>query len=134
MLTFHPRFSKNVHIRDWPVVLPPHGPVDINKIHYHPKKGIMYCIFSVNGKIRSSYILLFVFEEWPHYGVFVFYKKLALNENFGYDHFVLWNMFLYWQVFQWSFGLYLAKKLDRNNNKKQTSKYRKTSKKNKQQI
>lgn len=27
MLTFHPRFSKNVHIRDWPVVLPPHGPV-----------------------------------------------------------------------------------------------------------
>lgn len=26
MLTFHPRFSKNVHIRDCPVVLPPHGP------------------------------------------------------------------------------------------------------------
>lgn len=31
MLTFHPRFSKKVHIRDWPVVLPPHGPIDKNK-------------------------------------------------------------------------------------------------------
>lgn len=58
---------------------------------------------------------------------------MALKENFGFDHFALWNMFLYCQVFQWSFGLYLAKKLDRNNNKIR-SKYRKTSKKNKQQI
>lgn len=82
MLTFHPRFSKNVHIRDWPVVLPPHGPVDINKIHYHPEKpkngkkrnNVLY--FSVNGKIRSIYILLLLFsEEWSHYGVFVFIKN-----------------------------------------------------------
>lgn len=26
VLTFHPKFSKNVHKRAWPVVLPPHGP------------------------------------------------------------------------------------------------------------
>lgn len=25
-VTFHPRFSKKVHNRAWPVVLPPHGP------------------------------------------------------------------------------------------------------------
>lgn len=26
-LTFHPKFSKNVHKRACPVVLPPHGPI-----------------------------------------------------------------------------------------------------------
>jgi len=31
--TFHPKFSKNVHNRDCPVVLPPQGP-KFNKLHW----------------------------------------------------------------------------------------------------
>lgn len=33
-LTFHPRFSKKVHKRAWPVVLPPHGPARKKNIYY----------------------------------------------------------------------------------------------------
>lgn len=34
VLTFHPKFSKNVHNLDCPVVLPPHGPA-IAQIESH---------------------------------------------------------------------------------------------------
>lgn len=51
MLTFQPRFSKKVHMRDCPVVLPPHGPVKQQNEIKEPKVNMA----STTHKVRNRH-------------------------------------------------------------------------------
>lgn len=56
-LTFHPRFSKKVHILDWPVVLPPQGPSDSYK------QNTKYTKFTLSWNMLSSFLFVVVLSD-----------------------------------------------------------------------